>query len=430
MAVTGFQHKYPMDLETGGMESFFPEAIKFTFNKRLGVNFDGVMQDIKTKWNESGAFQDHSNRMGWLSGQFADLKSRMASRLDGGTTIKHEFIGVSTGQAAIVPQEEERKIYESYRQQFPGKGDPEESAQEIIKEGVAYLSLASDALKEVRRQNSLIDPLGSVYLNMPNNIALSEEAGWGGESLGVVGALTKGGLKSGDGDMVSSLLGAGAGSAGQILAAAGGGIVGSVLGKMGIAMGGIIGMVGGGAIQKGAEAAFSVAQNPYMEMMFSGIGFRQFKFDFVFHPRHKTEIREVGKIIQAFRKHSRPKWVGGMLGKSFMEYPQEYQIHFLTGFKGSWIPNQHLPTLKPCVCSNVETNFTPNNIWSAYKDGAPVAITLGLSFQEKELYMADDVASEWPANEAKGESSDESARSMFNQYVKDTADPVPSFNNS
>ena len=428
MAVTGFQHKYPMDLETGGMESFFPEAIKFTFNKRLGVNFDGVMSDIKSKWNESGVFQAHSNRMGWLSGQFAELKAEQAE------VDRVNEKQISTGRPAYMKNiniaEGEQKIYEAYRKEFPGKGDPVDSQKEIIKEGVAYLSLASDALAEVRRQNSLIDPLGSVYLNMPNNIALSEAAGWGGESLGVVGALTKGGLKEGKGDVVSSLLGAGAGSAGQVLAAAGGGIVGSVLGKMGIAMGGIIGMVGGGAIQKGAEAAFSVAQNPYMEMMFSGIGFRQFKFDFVFHPRHKSEIREVGKIIQAFRKHSRPKWVEGMLGKSFMEYPQEYQIHFLTDVKGNWMPNQHLPKLKPCVCSNVETNFTPNNIWSAYKDGAPVAITLGLSFQEKELYMADDVASEWPAEEEKGESSDESARSMFNRYVGEQADPVPTFNNS
>ena len=238
---------------------------------------------------------------------------------------------------------------------------------------------------------------------MPNSIALSEAATWGGESLGVVGNLTKSGLKGGDPDAVASLLGGAAGSAGQVLAAAAGGIVGSVLGKMGIAVGGLLGMVGGGAIQKGGEAAFSVAQNPYMEMMFSGIGFRSFKFDFVFHPRHKSEIIEVGKIIKAFRQHSRPTWIEQGLGHSFMNYPHEYKIQFMTDLKGSWVPNQHLPVLKPCVCSNVETNFTPNNIWSAYKDGAPVAITLGLTFQEKELYMANDVEAEWPdGNEQEG----------------------------
>ena len=64
-----------------------------------------------------------------------------------------------------------------------------------------------------------------------------------------------------------------------------------------------------------------------------------------------------------------------------------------------YVDNKHLPTLKPCVCSSVETNFTPQGIWSAYEDGAPVSITLGLSFQETELVMADDIGTEWPDEE-------------------------------
>ena len=84
-----------------------------------------------------------------------------------------------------------------------------------------------------------------------------------------------------------------------------------------------------------------------------------------------------------------------------MKYPQEFQIKFLTMTNPNtnveqYVLNQHLPKLKPCVCSSVETNYTPQGIWSAYEDGAPVSITLGLSFQETELVMADDVANEWP----------------------------------
>jgi hypothetical protein len=75
-----------------------------------------------------------------------------------------------------------------------------------------------------------------------------------------------------------------------------------------------------------------------------------------------------------------------------MNYPQEFHIQFLTDTSGSYAPNLHLPYLKPAVCTAVETNFTPDNIWSAYKDGAPVAITLGLTFSEMELVMAEDVA--------------------------------------
>ena len=47
--------------------------------------------------------------------------------------------------------------------------------------------------------------------------------------------------------------------------------------------------------------------------------------------RNKKEIKEVGDIIKMFRQHSRPTWVGGKtLGKSFMNYPQEFHIKFLT----------------------------------------------------------------------------------------------------
>ena len=53
--------------------------------------------------------------------------------------------------------------------------------------------------------------------------------------------------------------------------------------------------------------------------------------------------------------------------------------------------NQNIPQIKPCVCTNVETNYTPQSIWAAYKGGQPIAVTLGLSFNETELVMADDV---------------------------------------
>ena len=51
----------------------------------------------------------------------------------------------------------------------------------------------------------------------------------------------------------------------------------------------------------------------------------------------------------------------------------------------------NVPQLKNCVCDNVTTNYTPQSIWAAHNGGVPVAVTLGLSFQETELIMAEDV---------------------------------------
>ena len=44
----GFQHIYPMDA-VAGENTLWPETIVFTFNQRLGVNFDDLMKNMKGK---------------------------------------------------------------------------------------------------------------------------------------------------------------------------------------------------------------------------------------------------------------------------------------------------------------------------------------------------------------------------------------------
>ena len=173
--------------------------------------------------------------------------------------------------------------------------------------------------------------------------------------------------------------------------------------KMGI-KGGMFGaaigaLAAGSPIQKGLESTFGVVQNPYLEMMFSGIGFRQFQFDFTFRPRNDTEQKTVHQIIKMFRLNSRPTFTEQGLGKSFMDYPKEFRIDFLTKCEGPekhdeegvWIINTAVPQLKTCVCTNVSTNYAPDNMWLAHKGGKPNAIQLSMSFKETELVMAKDV---------------------------------------
>ena len=151
-----------------------------------------------------------------------------------------------------------------------------------------------------------------------------------------------------------------------------------------------------------------MTSNPYEEMMFSGITFRTFNFDFVFRPESLDEIKVVDNIIKAFRRYSRPSFTSEKnLGKSIMNYPMEYGIEFLTAdegnteFKGQgpkepaagevYTRNKHLPRIKTCVCEKVSTNYTAQGVWAAYNSGAPVAISLSLGFKEKELVMDTDV---------------------------------------
>jgi len=369
------QLKYPSDLSE---EHFFPEAIRFGFVQRDGVDFKEVTAAMKT------AYMD-------------ELKT---SR-QGSTEIIHgmEMQFGPKGSHALSPADKTKRdeAVRQYRDENNGD-DPGDTWYENLwdKMGASWAG-GQAALGVVRAQNSSKREIGSVYLNMPNSIALNEPAGWGGQELGMIGNITKGALRGSDTSAMESVVGGAVGSAGNLLAAAAGGIVGTVLSRIpGVSgmTGGLLGMIGGNVVQSGAEAAFSVKQNPYMEMMFSGIGFRSYKFDFIFRARNKSEIATVGEIIKKFRQHSRPTWVKGGLGKSFMNYPQEFQIQFLTELvaTNSYEQNLNLPYLKPAVCTSVDTNFTPSSIWAAYDKGAPVAITLGLSFSETELVMADDVA--------------------------------------
>jgi hypothetical protein len=249
--------------------------------------------------------------------------------------------------------------------------------------------------KRIRGKKTSRELLGSIYMNMPSDISYSEEANWGGTEMGTLGKGISDFI-SGKDDPIAMAAGAGVGSIGNLVGAGLGTALGSVAGKLGL--GAILGAIGGVQIQKGIDHGLGVSKNPYMEMMFSGVGFRSFNFAFTMRPISEDEIDEVSKIIKMFRLHSRPSWVNHGISKSYMEYPQEFEIKFLTQRYGG---SQHdlqlqenvsLPKIKPCVLSSITTNYTPQGLWTAFSSGAAVAVQMTLAFQETELLMAEDIA--------------------------------------
>ena len=210
---------------------------------------------------------------------------------------------------------------------------------------------------------------------------------------------------------VGTGLAAGAvGAAGNIAGAGLGAMLSGIVSKVGLAnvgVGAFLGGMAGGDAQNALSATLGMTSNPYEEMMFSGITFRSFNFDFIFRPEDDKEIRVVDEIIKKFRKYSRPSFSEGFVGKGIMNYPMEYEIEFLTADKGNtkfkgeapdkqasgevYKTNQHLPRIKTCVCEKISTNYTPQSVWAAYETGAPIAISLSLGFKEKELVMDKDV---------------------------------------
>ena len=173
-----------------------------------------------------------------------------------------------------------------------------------------------------------------------------------------------------------------------------------------------------------------VILNPNAEMLFGGTEFRNFTLTYKLVPRNEDESLACKKIISTFKqamlpmhsvvgadasvfgtegtdavgqeKSSRGKWGNftwdfwGWAGtgrnnnidNGFIAVPHLVNVAFMSG---SGI-NENVPQYKMCAITNVDVNYTPDGAWATYGDGSPVAIQLGISFQETKLLFSEDVA--------------------------------------
>ena len=366
---------YPTDTTN----KFYPECISFTFQKRIGVGLNEAAKIV------GSAFSD----------RFGSNYENYANEIDDYTELRKEI----NNDPDITPEEKELELGEhlkNWKDDHNGQEPDFNNLQRAMSATVDGSKKIAQKNLELKKESKHI--LGTVYLNMPQTIQFDNDANWSGKSLGAIGNTIKNMVGGDASGMASASKGAVGGQAGAIGGAAIGGTIGFLADKLGLPAGTGVGALtgafaGGTGIQDGLEASLGVASNPYEEMMFSGISFRSFNFDFLFRPRNGDEIEEVEKIIRMFRTHTRPSYVNGAMGHSFMNNPQEFQIRFLTMTQDEkdYTPNPYLPQIKTCVCDKVTTNYTPQSVWTSYKAGAPIAITMSLSFKEKELVMAKDI---------------------------------------
>ena len=387
---------YPTDLNDN---NFYPDCVCFTIQKRTGVSIEAV----------TGAASAGVGKAKELWNAPDSVPPKLA-------IVMKKEMGKEKGNSVAAQKIAMSAVMDNWNKGTTPDGQPREKLPENLFELIGK-SLSAFALKMGQAQtNALVaakegrNILGSIYLNMPNGIQFDEKANWGGDSLGFMGKMAQD-IVGGGGDLGKTALGAVAGGAGSLVGGAIGALP-SLVSKLGLS-GGMFGaaigaMAAGSPMQKGAESALGIAQNPYMEMMFSGVGFRSFNFEFIMRPRSTAEVKVVGNILKNFRTFTKPSYTEGVLGKAFMDYPMEFQIEFLTSGtktnfepdereqgqrKGgdSYVLNPFVPQLKNCVCDSITSNYTPQSIWAAHDKGVPVAVTLGLSFQETELVMAEDV---------------------------------------
>ena len=120
--------------------------------------------------------------------------------------------------------------------------------------------------------------------------------------------------------------------------------------------------------------------NPNMELLFSDVTIRNFRFSFKLTPRNPKEAQQVKLIIRAFKRNMAPQAQGGVQGAGnfFLRSPNIFKIRYRSGNKD----HPFLNKFKQCFLTGVQTTYTGEGVYSTYDDRTPVSILLDLSFKE------------------------------------------------
>ncbi len=120
--------------------------------------------------------------------------------------------------------------------------------------------------------------------------------------------------------------------------------------------------------------------NPNMELLFSDVTVRNFRFNFKLTPRNPKEAEQVKLIIRAFKRNMAPQAQGGVQGAGnfLLRTPNVFKIRYRSGNKD----HPFLNKFKQCFLTGVQTTYTGEGVYSTYDDRTPVSILLDLSFKE------------------------------------------------
>jgi len=175
-------------------------------------------------------------------------------------------------------------------------------------------------------------------------------------------------------------LGAGLGASNSSLRAA------IVTALSGAAVGGIGGNVSGSQL---VSRATGQVFNPNLELLFQGVGLRQFSFTFDMFPRSREEAKQVVNIIRFLKKSmSAKKNAQGNenINGIFISAPDVFELEYRKGGD----PHPVLNRFKPTALVDMQVNYTGSNTYSTFYDGTPTHMNMTLTFKELVPVYAED----------------------------------------
>lgn len=129
------------------------------------------------------------------------------------------------------------------------------------------------------------------------------------------------------------------------------------------------------------------AVNPRKELFFTGVGFREFTFEYLLAPRNKAEAASIEAIINMFKYHARPGLAESGL---FFTYPAQFDIvHYFVDRSGTTRVNPHMPRHVTSVLNKVSATYADEKYF--LEGGYSPTIKLSLGFTEVGIITREDI---------------------------------------
>jgi len=229
---------------------------------------------------------------------------------------------------------------------------------------------SSNSIQLSRNATTRISTLIALY--MPASISVSYNSKYGEQEISALAGAGAGALDAFAGrtgaDASSALMGA----LGEVKA----GIETGLMKVVDTAAPGATALL---ALEKGA------VRTPKMELMFEGIGRREFSYEFTFIPKDAEEAVTIESIVKQFKYHMASNYTDGTFRE--MEIPSFFNIIYRYKNKD----NEHLNKISTCALENMDVSYGGDR-FVGYEEGVPQTTKISLKFKELEIITKSAIA--------------------------------------
>ena len=221
--------------------------------------------------------------------------------------------------------------------------------------------------------NTRVEADSTIRLFIPENLQTPTAAQYDSQTMGTIGAAMTNFVGGSFGDLKD--VGAG-GNLGQ-----------SAISEVVQTAGNLLGGGGGDVIN---QAVFGRAANAAKYLLFKGIDFRKFQFQYNFVPRNIQESQDLEKIIKIFRQ----AMLSDIVSVGFYDIPQEFEIQYVIqklDANGKLAKAPVLHRFKKCNLEECNVTYGSNGRFTLTRDGYPANIQLSLTFSENEQVTRKDI---------------------------------------